>query len=64
MDGLLVTRKGDWRNAMHKAQWEMTLNDYAKPLHDMPVADIVIGDVKDCLIVHWSVTISKAIPLM
>ncbi|MBX4996679.1 MULTISPECIES: tyrosine-type recombinase/integrase [Rhizobium] len=54
MDGLLETRKGDWRNAKHKAQWEMTLNDYAKPLHDMPVADIVIGDVKDCLMVHWS----------
>lgn len=54
MDGLLDTRKGDWRNAKHKAQWEMTLNDYAKPLHDMPVADIVIGDVKDCLMVHWS----------
>ncbi|MBX5303092.1 integrase arm-type DNA-binding domain-containing protein [Rhizobium sp. NLR12b] len=54
MDGLLETRKGDWRNAKHKAQWEMTLNDYAKPLHDMPVANIVIGDVKDCLMVHWS----------
>lgn len=54
MDGLLDTRKGDWRNAKHKAQWEMTLNDYAKPLHDLPIADIVIGDVKDCLMVHWS----------
>lgn len=54
MHGLLDARKGDWRNAKHKAQWEMTLNDYAKPLHDMPVADIVIGDVKDCLMVHWS----------
>src|SRR5690606_14891380 len=49
MEGLLQAKANDWTNAKHKAQWEMTLREYAKPLHDMPVADIVMGDVKDCL---------------
>ena len=31
----------------------MTLREYAKPLHDLPIADIVIGDVKACLEPHW-----------
>lgn len=53
MDGLLASKANDWKNAKHKAQWEMTLRDYAKPLHDLPVADIVMGDVKDCLMPHW-----------
>jgi integrase len=53
MDGLLTSKANDWTNAKHKAQWEMTLRDYAKPLHEMPVADIVMGDVKDCLMEHW-----------
>ena len=53
MKGLLETKKDDWKNAKHKAQWEMTLREYAKPLHDMPIADIAMGDVKDCLMEHW-----------
>ncbi|TPK71598.1 DUF4102 domain-containing protein [Mesorhizobium sp. B2-4-18] len=53
MDELLKTKANDWKNSKHKAQWEMTLREYAKPLHGLPVADIVIGDVKECLLVHW-----------
>lgn len=53
MDGLLQAKAGEWRNDKHRAQWEMTLREYAAPLHDMPVADIVLGDVKDCLMAHW-----------
>jgi integrase len=53
MDGLLEAKKNDWKNDKHKAQWEMTLTKYAAPLHDMPVADIAMGDVKDCLMKHW-----------
>lgn len=53
MEDLLKTKANDWTNAKHKAQWEMTLREYAKPLHDMPVAKIVMGDVKDCLMPHW-----------
>lgn len=54
MDGLLATKANDWKNEKHRAQWEMTLRDYAKPLHAMPIADIAIGDVKECLLPHWS----------
>ncbi|MER8810460.1 tyrosine-type recombinase/integrase [Mesorhizobium australicum] len=53
MDELLKAKAGNWKNAKHRAQWEMTLREYAQPLHNMPVADIVLGDVKDCLITHW-----------
>ncbi|QKC83939.1 site-specific integrase [Mesorhizobium sp. NZP2077] len=54
MDELLKAKAGDWKNMKHKAQWEMTLREYAKPLHEMPVADIVLGDVKECLLPHWT----------
>lgn len=53
MDGLLKAKAGDWTNDKHRAQWEMTLREYAKPLHDLPIAGIVIGDVKECLLPHW-----------
>ncbi|PWJ87808.1 integrase [Mesorhizobium loti] len=53
MDALLTAKEPEWTNAKHKAQWEMTLREYGKPLHDLPIADIVMGDVKDCLLPHW-----------
>ncbi|OBQ96804.1 site-specific integrase [Mesorhizobium sp. AA23] len=53
MDELLKARAGDWKNSKHKAQWEMTLREYAQPLHALPVADIALGDVKECLLPHW-----------
>ncbi len=54
MDALLEARESSWTNAKHADQWRMTLTDYAKPLHDLAIADIVIGDVKDCLMPHWT----------
>lgn len=53
MNDLLASKSGEWRNDKHRAQWEMTLKNYAKPLHDMPVAEIAMGDVKDVLLKHW-----------
>lgn len=53
MDGLLKTKADDWTNDKHRAQWEMTLREYAAPLHPLPIADVVIGDVKECLAPHW-----------
>lgn len=53
LDGLLQAKSGEWKNDKHRAQWEMTLREYAAPLHSLPIADIVIGDVKECLIEHW-----------
>ncbi len=53
MDELLASKADGWKNDKHRAQWHMTLEDYAKPLHHMPVDGIAIGDVKACLIPHW-----------
>lgn len=53
MEALLATKEAEWTNPKHAAQWKMTLREYAKPLHQMPIADIVMGDVKDCLLPHW-----------
>lgn len=50
---LLAAKASEWKNDKHRAQWEMTLREYAKPLHDLPVADIALGDVKSCLSPHW-----------
>jgi integrase len=53
MDELLAAKASEWKNEKHRAQWEMTLREYAKPLHDLPVAEIALGDVKNCLAPHW-----------
>lgn len=54
VDGLLAAKEGEWGNAKHAAQWKMTLNDYAEPLHSLAVADITVGDVESCLLPHWA----------
>lgn len=41
------------KNEKHKAQWAMTLNEYAKPLHDIPVAKVTIDDVVRTLQPIW-----------
>jgi len=53
MEALIAAKESEWTNRKHGDQWRMTLREYAKPLHLMPVADIAMGDVKDCLMVHW-----------
>lgn len=47
-------REATWKNAKHGAQWRMTLTVYAKPLWDMPVADIETQDVLGVLTPHWT----------
>lgn len=54
MDELLASKEASWKNDKHRAQWHMTLKDYAEPLHVLPVADIAVGDVKAALEPHWS----------
>lgn len=53
MEQLLQSKSASWKNDKHRAQWEMTLREYAKPLHDLPIASIALGDVKACLLPHW-----------
>lgn len=54
MEELLAAKAPEWKNDKHRAQWEMTLREYAKPLHDLPVAAIAMGDVKNCILPHWT----------
>ena len=42
-----------WRNAKHRAQWDMTLREYAKPLRQRPVNDITTADVLAVLRPIW-----------
>ena len=42
-----------WRNAKHRAQWEMTLRKYAKPLRDKPINEITTADVLAVLRPIW-----------
>ena len=42
-----------WRNPKHRAQWEMTLREYAKPLRDKPVNEITTADVLAVLQPIW-----------
>lgn len=53
MDELLRSKEGGWTNDKHRAQWHMTLNEYAAPLHGLSISEITIGDVKACLEPHW-----------
>jgi integrase len=53
MAELLQSKDGGWKNDKHRAQWHMTLTEYAAPLHPLAIADIALGDVKACLLPHW-----------
>lgn len=51
---LLLVKASELRNAKHLHQWEMTLTEYAKPLHDIPIATLSVDDVVSCLTPHWA----------
>lgn len=44
----------NFRNAKHIAQWKMTIDRYAKPLHDKPLDEIATADVMEALEPIWS----------
>ena len=52
-DEYLEGKKGGFRNAKHFAQWQMTINVYAKPLHDMVVDQIKTEHVLEALKPIW-----------
>jgi integrase len=39
-DALLEAKSPGWRNDKHRAQWSMTLAEYAKPLRALPVDEV------------------------
>jgi integrase len=51
---LLASKETGWRNAKHRAQWRMTLKQYAASLWAMPVDEIVTEHVLACLNPIWT----------
>lgn len=52
-DAFLQAFGDGWRNPKHRAQWDMTLQEYAKPLRAKPVDDIGTDDVLAVLQPIW-----------
>ncbi len=53
MEATIAVKLATFRNDKHKAQWRMTLDRYAAPLHDKPVAEITRDDVMSVLTPIW-----------
>lgn len=51
---LMATKSPGWRNAKHRAQWQMTLDVYAGALGEKPVDEISTEDVLAVLMPIWS----------
>ncbi|KQZ98433.1 integrase [Mesorhizobium sp. Root157] len=54
MDDVLDVKQASFRNEKHRAQWRMTLDVYAKPLHKKPIADITRDMIVETLKPIWS----------
>ena len=52
-DKFLASMEGQWRNEKHRAQWRMTLDEYAKPLHKKKPSEIETHDVLKVLNPLW-----------
>lgn len=52
-DMFLASMEGQWRNEKHRAQWRMTLSEYAKPLGSKRVSEIGTDDVLKVLSPIW-----------
>ena len=52
-DQFLASMEGQWRNEKHRAQWRMTLEEYAKPLHKKKPSEIETQDVLKVLNPLW-----------
>jgi integrase len=53
MEDVIAVKAASFRNDKHRAQWRMTLDKYAKPLHKKPIADITRDDVVETLKPIW-----------
>lgn len=54
-DIYLEMKRAELKSAKSFQGWELSLNEYSKPLHDLPVASITVDDVVSCLQPHWDV---------
>lgn len=48
-DAYVKSIESQWKNAKHRAQWKMTLEVYAAPLHDKLLCDIDTNDIHHVL---------------
>jgi integrase len=53
-DDFLSAKQSEWRNAKHRAQWEMTLQRYCAPLRSRPVDEIDTAAVLEVLKPLWA----------
>jgi len=53
MNEYLATKEVVWKNDKHKAQWHMTLNVYAKPLHKIYISNIKTPHLLNILKPIW-----------
>lgn len=54
MDDVIKKKEAESKNDKHKAQWRMTLTEYAKPLHNLPIASITRDNVVETLKPIWT----------
>ncbi len=54
MEDVIKKKEAESKNDKHKAQWRMTLTEYAKPLHNKPVSEITRDDVVETLKPIWT----------
>ncbi len=52
-DSLIEARTSEWRNEKHRAQWQMTLTEYAAPLRGKPVDEVDTEAVLSVLQPLW-----------
>ena len=53
-DEFIAAKEAEWRNEKHRAQWKMTLTEYAGPLRSKPVDQIDTEAVLEVLKPLWS----------
>ena len=49
----VAEKEAGWKNAKHVAQWRHTIKVYCKPLHDTPVDQIGVENVRSILTPIW-----------
>lgn len=54
MEDVIAVKIQGFKNEKHKAQWRMTLDTYAAPLHNKPIAAITRDDVVETLKPIWT----------
>ena len=54
MEDVIAVKLEGFRNEKHKAQWRMTLDTYAAPLHNKPISTITRDDVVETLKPIWT----------